>query len=138
VLRNRETLEQSRLTFTFDATTRSSELLGIMLNQWQWNAQLMFFGAIPVPGKADWPGSVDQRVVYNLTLKIPTLSGGVATAVMNTLFWMNFEVRSRSVIYSDGSTDILLQWKQKGELCPSWDTLGGSHRIWIPDFGTQI
>lgn len=131
-------LEMRPRTFTFVVTTSYPELLVTFSNLWQLNALHLSFGEQPVLEKAVWPGNGPEQMVYNLTLKTLPQNGGVAIAVMNTLYWMNFEVRSESLIYYVGWTDTQLQWKPKGELVPSWDTLSGSRQTWIPEIGIQM
>lgn len=68
---------------------------------------------IMVPAGPGNPAEFEMNLLNHFLVKCRTRSFGAVTKVKKTLSWMNFEERSESLTYLDGSTAMVFEWRQK-------------------------
>lgn len=120
-----------------NSRTSSKAFLEHMSDLLQWTAPAMYSGESLTLESRIVPGQKVWQTVHHVSAKIPQLSGGMVIKVMNVLSLMSFVGKSVSVISCDGSIVIHVEWKPKGDRCPSWQLDSGSQATWIPDSGIQ-
>lgn len=83
-----EILSPSPPTYTFAVFTSSRAYLERVLELWAWLDPALYSGVSPGAERAIMPTSGQELTVYNITLRILQLNGGMDMAVSNVLSLM--------------------------------------------------